>query len=214
MVMTRLKNVLIVDDDPAIRGMLAFSLEGEGYSVIEASSRVEAISALKMHPISIVLLDMGMPPHEYTPEEGIAVLEWLDTHLTEVKVLVLTGQDSEATSYEALKHGAFDFLEKPVSSDALLSAVKRAFLFYEQAFKLKTQEGVQKVHIDAVLGSGVKSVRNQAEEKLIRQVLSDTDFNVHEAARRLDLKRENVYYLIKKYGLQRDAETVFRESSR
>ncbi|HHS99503.1 MAG TPA: Fis family transcriptional regulator, partial [Thiomicrospira sp.] len=51
---------------------------------------------------------------------------------------------------------------------------------------------------------GVKSIRNQAEQKLLKQVLADTDFNVHETARRLGIKRENVYYLIKKYSIQRD----------
>ncbi len=54
------------------------------------------------------------------------------------------------------------------------------------------------------MGVGVKSARNAAELKLLRQVLSDTNFNVHEVARRLGLKRENVYYLINKYGLERD----------
>ena len=205
--------VLIVDDDPALRSMLGFLLESSGYLVLEAGSRLEAIDILKKSSIRVVLLDMGMPPNEYTPEEGVGVLDWLAESLPEVKVLVLTGQDSEATSYVALKHGAFDFLEKPVEGEALLNAVKRAFLFYEQASKLKTQEGVQKVQLDAVMGSGVKSIRNQAEEKLVRQVLADTQFNVHEAARRLDLKRENVYYLIKKYGLQRDDESIACEKN-
>nr|WP_279576225.1 helix-turn-helix domain-containing protein [Thiomicrorhabdus marina] len=53
------------------------------------------------------------------------------------------------------------------------------------------------------MGEGVKPVRNQAEEKMLRQVLADTNFNVHESARRLGLKRENVYYLIKKYNIER-----------
>ena len=95
------------------------------------------------------------------------------------------------------------FLEKPVSTESLLLSIKRAFLFHEKQGALKDREGVQKMQIDATLGDGVKSIRNQAEEKLIRQVLVDTEFNVHEAARRLGLKRENVYYLINKYGLQR-----------
>jgi len=81
--------------------------------------------------------------------------------------------------------------------------VDHTFLFYEQAVKLKQQEGVQQLQVDVTLGDGVKAIRNQAEEKLVRQVLADTEFNVHETARRLGLKRENVYYLIKKYGLER-----------
>ncbi|HIE40619.1 MAG TPA: response regulator, partial [Thiomicrorhabdus sp.] len=144
----------------------------------------------------------------YTPEEGLAVLDWLSENLPEVKVLVLTGQEEENVSYLALKKGAFDFLAKPVSVDMLLAAIKRARLFSQQREKLKQEEGIQTVQIEMSLGQGVKEIRNQAEQKLIKQVLSDTQFNVHETARRLGLKRENVYYLIKKYGLQR-ADTTF-----
>ena len=198
------RNILLVDDDPALRGMLGFSLESVGYIVTEAESRKEAIDCLTQKKYSIVLLDMGMPPYEHSPQEGVAVLEWLQLNQSTVKTLVLTGQNAESTSYLALKHGAFDFLEKPVSSEDMLSAIKRAVMFYEQEEKLREQEGLHKVQIDVCLGDGVKHIRNQAEEKLVRQVLSDTEFNVHEAARRLGLKRENVYYLIKKYGLHRD----------
>jgi len=199
--------ILIVDDDPALRGMLGFLLESSDYQVMEAGSREEAIAALKQQAISVVLLDMGMPPNEHTLEEGLAVLDWLGHYQPQVNTIVLTGQQAEQASYLALKHGAFDFLEKPISSSSVKHAVDRASLFYKQALKLREQEGVQKVQLDAVLGEGVKSIRNQAEEKLIRQVLADTEFNVHEAARRLDLKRENIYYLIKKYGLQRVEES-------
>ncbi|WP_373019522.1 response regulator [Thiomicrorhabdus sp.] len=200
--------ILIVDDDPAIRGMVSFLLETKGYVITEACSRKEAIESLKEATPQVVILDMGMPPNEHTADEGLAVLDWLSSYQPQVKTLVLTGQDMQTTSYLALKQGAFDFLEKPISQDALLFSVQRAFLFYDQAQKLKEQEGVQKVEIDAFVGEGVKSIRNQAEEKLLKQVLAETQFNVHETARRLGIKRENVYYLIKKYGLQRDNLSV------
>lgn len=199
------KQILIVDDDPALRGVVSFSLELAGYEVLEADSRQQAIEQLTNYSVSVVILDMGMPPHEHTLEEGLAVLEWLDKHQPQVKTLVLTGQEASLSSYQSLKLGAFDFLEKPISQESLLQSVSRAFLFSEQAQKLKEQEGIQRVEIDATLGQGVKAIRNQAEQKMLKQVLIDTDFNVHETARRLGLKRENVYYLIKKYQIERDA---------
>ncbi|MEA3405056.1 MAG: response regulator [Pseudomonadota bacterium] len=202
--MNQTHTVLVVDDDPALRGMVAFIIEGSGLQVLEADSREVALATLKSSQPRVVVLDMGMPPNEHTSEEGIAVLEWLKNNQPQIKTVVLTGQDAQATSYLALKHGAFDFLEKPISQDALLQAINRAILFFEQALKLKEQEGLQKVEIEALVGEGVKSIRNQAEEKLLKQVLADTDFNVHESARRLGIKRENVYYLIKKYHIQRD----------
>ena len=201
-----MNRICLVDDDPALRSMLGFSLEGAGYTVFEASSRLEAIGCITSKSVNVVLLDMGMPPAEHTPEEGLAVLDWLSLNQPEIKVVVLTGQNAEATSYLALKHGAFDFLEKPVSSEEMLQAVRRACLFYKQEQQQKDQEGVHKFQIEVELGFGVKTIRNTAEEKLVRRVLIETTFNVHETARKLGLKRENVYYLMKKYGIEREDE--------
>lgn len=201
-------SILVIDDDIAIRELLSLSLEAQGYQVITAENAEDGIQKLLQNAseIKLLILDMGMPPHEHTPEEGLKVLDRISLASLSCKVIVLTGQDAEATSYQAIKHGAFDFLSKPVSSEHLLSAVNRACLFYQQSQKLKQQEGIQKVELDLALGEGVKSARNQAEYKLVKQVLKDTDFNIHEVARRLDLKRENVYYLIKKYDLKRENE--------
>ncbi|MBN2646358.1 MAG: response regulator [Thiotrichales bacterium] len=201
--MTEPVKILLVDDDPALRGMVAFALEGEGYAVDEAESQTTAKAAFDHTEYPIVILDMGMPPNEHTTKEGVDVLAWLGIYHPMTLVLVLTGQEAQTTSYEVLKEGAFDFLEKPIAEAELLLAVKRAVLFYQQSQKLRSEEGIQKMQINAPMGGGVKPVRNQAEEKMLRQVLADTNFNVHESARRLGLKRENVYYLIKKYNIER-----------
>jgi len=200
-----MSKILIVDDDLSLRGLLALTLESAGYATFEAASADDAIASFKQQTFSVVILDMGMPPHEHSPEEGLRVLDWISQSGIVVKVIVLTGQEANSASYLAIKHGAFDFLEKPISESMLVSAVERAELFMKQAEKLKEQEGVQKVELDLLMGEGVKNARNAAELKLVKQVLVDTNFNVHEVARRLGLKRENVYYLINKYGIERDS---------
>lgn len=200
-----MQKVLIVDDDLALRGMLALTVEQAGYSILESSSANEAIEVLRDNDVDLVLLDMGMPPNEHSADEGIRVLDWVAQSGLNLKVIVLTGQESDATSYKAIKHGAFDFLSKPVSNQSLFNSIERATLFLTQTQKLKQEEGVQKVELDLAIGEGVKSARNAAELKLLTQVLQETGFNVHETSRRLGLKRENVYYLINKYGLEREA---------
>ncbi|WP_127471239.1 response regulator [Thiomicrorhabdus aquaedulcis] len=197
------QTILLIDDDPALRSMLGFSLEGAGYALLEADCADSAIKQLTLQDIAVAILDMGMPPNEHSADEGLRVLSWLQMHQPQVNTVVLTGQNPDTSAYLALKHGAFDFLEKPVLLQTLLPAVKRAVLFYTQAQKLKIQEGLQSLQLEINVGEGVKSVRNLAEEKLVRHVLAQTQFNVHETARRLGIKRENVYYLINKYGLQR-----------
>ncbi|BBP42823.1 response regulator [Thiosulfativibrio zosterae] len=205
--------VLVVDDDPGISGLLAMLLENAGFEVYEAASRSQAIERLQSSKVDAVVLDMGMPPNEHLPDEGLAVLDWLALYHPEVKTLVLTGQHPDSTAYLAIKHGAFDFLAKPVQPEQLLLSLKRALMFIKHTQQLKENEGIHRVSLDLSMSDGVKTARNQAEFKLVNQVLMDTDFNVHEVARRLGLKRENVYYLMKKYGLERqDSDKVSRLS--
>lgn len=195
--------VLLVDDDQGLRSMLSFSLKRSGFKVYEAASVVEAVCLLKEQVIDVVVLDMGMPPTEHVATEGLSLLKWISDQMLNSKVIVLTGQSADEASYLSIKYGAFDFLTKPVEYEVLKHAIKRALLFLKQSQKLKAQEGLQKVELDLEMGSGVKVARNAAELKLLKQVLNDAEFNVHEVARRLGLKRENVYYLINKYGIKR-----------
>jgi len=114
----------------------------------------------------------------------------------------------DQSAFQAIQHGAFDFLEKPVTSETLLAAIKRAQLFHRQQARLLAENQQHNIELSVQEGQGVKAVRNQAEEKLLRRVLADSGFNVHETARRLGLKRENVYYLMKKYDIQRPNENA------
>lgn len=207
--------ILLIDKDATARKRLRRLLERVGYQVYEVESCAKAVEYLLSHSVQVVLLEINRstrPPRlsdasyasqKQMLEECTAMLNWLGNHHPQIKTLVLAEHNFEESAYQALKHGAFDFLERSVPAVPLLYAVKRAFMFYDTQRALKQREGVHKMQLDAVLGEGVKSVRNQAEEKLVRQVLMDTHFNVHETARRLALKRENIYYLIHKYGLRR-----------
>ena len=196
--------ILIVDDDIAIRSMLEFILSEKNHTVITASSREEAILALQNNiEIQVVLLDLGMPPAEHDMTEGLAVLHEVQERYFGIKVIVLTGQDEEKGSYQSIASGAFDFLAKPIDELTLLSAVERALMFVRQEQGLSQETGTRKLLIDVPVGKGLKGARNNAEEKLVKQVLKETSFNVHETARVLGIKRENVYYLMKKYGIER-----------
>jgi DNA-binding NtrC family response regulator len=84
-----------------------------------------------------------------------------------------------------------------------LHALERALLFLDNEQRLRNEAGEEKLTLTLPVGEGVKPVRNRAEEQLLRQVLEETAYNIHETARRLNLNRENVYYLLKKYGIKR-----------
>lgn len=201
--MSRNGRILLVEDDPALRAMLRGTLELHDYAASEAGTRHDALAQLRADPgLSVVILDLGLPPDPHRTTEGIATLKAIHAELMAVKVIVLTGQDQDAAALEAVREGAFDFLAKPASTDTILHAVGRAFLFSRKEQELSLT-GITRIALNAQVGDGTKSVRDDAEERLVRQVLKETGFNVFQAAKRLGVKRENIYYWMKKFGIER-----------
>jgi DNA-binding NtrC family response regulator len=202
--MTDINYIMMVEDDQAIRTMLRSMLELHDFKVSEAESRSAALEKLRAdQKISVVILDLGLPPNAHDITEGIATLKAIQAEIMTVKVIVLTGQDQEAAALEAIREGAFDFLSKPASSESILNAVRRALLFLQKEQELG-REGVTRIAINAQISEGLKGVRTDAEERLVRQILKETNFNVYQSAKRLGVKRENIYYFMKKFGIERD----------
>ncbi|MDO8305821.1 response regulator [Herminiimonas sp.] len=202
--MQHVGEILLVEDDPGLRTMLRGMLELHDYVVSEAQQRETALHMLRANPaIRIVILDFGLPPHAHDITEGLATLKAIQSEIMAVKVIVLTGQDEEAAALEAIREGAFDFLAKPASSDTILRAIERAFLFLQKENELSLQ-GITRIAVNAQVADGLKGIRTDAEERLVRQILKETGFNVYQSAKRLGVKRENIYYFMKKFGIARD----------
>ena len=196
--------VLLVEDDPALRLVMRNLLEDQGYHVQQADSRDTAEAIFRADDeLAVVVLDLGLPPSPHTTSEGLATIRSLTDHLHPAKIVVLTGQDEESSALAAVREGAFDFLAKPSSSDDILQAVQRAALFHKNERTLAVEEGLTRLQINARVADGLKAVREDAEERLVRQVLKDTEFNVYQSAAKLGLKRESVYYFLKKFGIKR-----------
>lgn len=202
--MTAPVHILLVEDDPSLRTMLRGLLEMNDFKVSEADRRSTAMALLRADAgIRIVILDFGLPPHAHDMTEGIATLKEIQADIMTAKVIVLTGQDQEAAALEAIREGAFDFLAKPVAYDTILRAITRASLFLQKEQEL-SREGITRIAVNAQVGEGLKGIRSDAEERLVRQILKETGFNVFQSAKRLGVKRENVYYFMKKFGIERD----------
>ena len=202
--MNSVPEILLVEDDPALRTMLRGMLEMHDFKVSEADRRAAALALLHANPaIGIVILDFGLPPNAHDISEGVATLKAIQAEIMTCKVIVLTGQDQEAAALEAIREGAFDFLAKPMGSGAILAAIARASLFLQMERELSL-EGVTRIAVNAQSADGLKGLRSDAEERLVRQILKETGFNVYQSAKRLGVKRENVYYFMKKFGIERD----------
>jgi two-component system nitrogen regulation response regulator NtrX len=113
--------ILVVDDERSIRDVLAQVLGYEGYEVVAASSGGEALVNHRARPFDLILLDVKMQGID-----GIDTLQQLRQQDPEVRVVMISGHGTITTAVQAVKHGAFDFLEKPLDSDRLLVTVQRA----------------------------------------------------------------------------------------
>jgi DNA-binding NtrC family response regulator len=196
--------VLLVEDDTVLRMMLRNALESSQYQVFEAESRPDALARLHSEPeIAVAIVDLGLPPVEHTTLEGLATLRSVATDHPSVKTIVLTGQDEDKAAFDAIKEGAFDFIAKPARTNDILMAVQRAFLFHRKEQDLMA-DGLARLQFNARYTDGLKAVREEAEEKLVRQVLKETGFNVYKSAEKLGIKRESIYYFMKKFQITRD----------
>jgi DNA-binding NtrC family response regulator len=113
--------ILIVDDEATVRDSLSNWFEKDGYTTGTAADAIEALKKLSMRPWDVILLDIKMPGIN-----GIQLqrkIKDLDPHAV---VIIITAYASIETAVEALKHGAFDYLMKPVDPDDLSRLVGKA----------------------------------------------------------------------------------------
>ena len=118
--------LLIVDDDEEIRTQMKWGL-AQDHEVVLAEDAESALSAFQEHRPSVVLLDLGLPPHPGTPEEGLSVLSEIKSRDQATKVIIVSGQGERGNALQAVGAGAYDFLTKPVDLDELKLILRRAF---------------------------------------------------------------------------------------
>lgn len=114
-------NVLIVDDESAIRQSLRGVLEDEGYKVTDAASGEACLDQLQQKSFDVLLLDIWLPGMD-----GLQTLEKIRELETAPEVIIISGHGTIETAVRATKLGAFDFLEKPLSLEKTLILVKNA----------------------------------------------------------------------------------------
>ncbi len=114
-------NILIVDDESAIRESLRGVLEDEDYSVTDAASGEACLDQLQQKLFDVVLLDIWLPGID-----GLQTLEKIRELEAAPEVIIISGHATIETAVRATKLGAFDFLEKPLSVEKTLILVKNA----------------------------------------------------------------------------------------
>jgi len=157
-------NILVVDDDERLCNAAGKVLAAEGYQMTVANSAREALEFLQKPEIALVIADLVLPDRD-----GISLLKQAREERPEVEVVLITGHGSVEQAVEAMKLGAYDFIQKPLDSLALLKVVAKALekqRLSSENLRLRRQLRLQR-GVDMLIGD---SPSMQEVKKLVRQV--------------------------------------------
>jgi two-component system NtrC family response regulator len=116
--------LLIVEDDESIQTQLKYALRDD-YVLAFAGSREQTLAAIRESVPDVVTLDLGLPPHPDTAEEGLRTLGEILGVLPTARVIVLTGNSERESALRAVETGAFDFQMKPIDLASLKVVLQR-----------------------------------------------------------------------------------------
>ena len=155
-----MKNILIIDDERSIRNALKEILEFEGFNVVDAEDGESGLSIMKQQSIDLVFCDIKMPNMD-----GVEVLEQILQYHEGLPVVMISGHGTIETAVEAIKKGAFDFIEKPLDLNRILVTLKNA----RERNHLVVQTEVLKSSIKKIKGSSI--IGDSAEINRIKALI-------------------------------------------
>ncbi|MDA3940894.1 MAG: sigma-54 dependent transcriptional regulator [Spirochaetia bacterium] len=121
-----MSKILIIDDEPGIRTVLSDIIRDENHHVFAAGDGFEGLSILKSESIDLVILDVWLPNMG-----GIDVLKEIKKEYPNIEVIMISGHANIDIAVKAVKLGAYDFLEKPLSLDKIINLIKNALKMEE-----------------------------------------------------------------------------------
>lgn len=155
-----MKNILVIDDERSIRRTLKEILEYEGFKVDEAEDGEEGFSKAIAKNYDIILCDIKMPK-----KDGIEVLEGVLAAKPEAVFIMISGHGTIETAIDAVKKGAYDFLQKPIDLNRLLVTMRNAG--EKEKLVAETKELKRKVHKQKT----TEIIGNSSEIEAIKQMI-------------------------------------------
>jgi DNA-binding NtrC family response regulator len=183
--------ILIVDDEALVRWSLKERLSATGYDVFEAGLASEALERIASSEIDLVLLDYKLPDGD-----GLSVLKKIKEASTEIQVILMTGFSSVETAVEAMKLGAYHYVNKPFNLDEVEMLVQKALetsQLRREVRALRTSQG-REYSFDAIIGA---SHAMQAIKALLTRVArspASTVLLTGETGTGKDLAAKTIHY--------------------
>ena len=158
-------SILIVDDLVSIHEMLEAVIQPTGYSTAFATDGEKALVRYKAEKFDLVLADIDMKPMD-----GITLLKQLKQYDPSCVVIIMTAYASTESAIQALKFGAFDYLQKPFRVDELIKTLKRGIEFKRVVAERESQGGVAGVTTQAADFEGRFAGAHPTVKRLITQL--------------------------------------------
>ncbi|MCJ8168288.1 sigma-54-dependent transcriptional regulator [Atopomonas sediminilitoris] len=157
-----LDSVLLIDDDPDLRRALTQTLELAGFSVTSRGCADGLLAQLDTLALGVIVSDIRMQGMD-----GMQLLAALQQHDPALPVILITGHGDIALAVQAMKNGAFDFLEKPFASEQLVDRVRRAL--EQRALVLENRQ--LRLQLAEQSGLGARLIGQSADMQRLRQQL-------------------------------------------
>jgi two-component system NtrC family response regulator len=142
-----MEHLLIIDDNEDVLTQLKWGLAEDEYTLHLATRVDQALEIFRKVFPGVVTLDLGLPPHADTSEEGFRGLTEMLAIDPRTKIIVVTGNDERENALQAIKSGAFDFFRKPIDLEELRVIIRRAFHLHsiEQETAARSEEADQDI---------------------------------------------------------------------
>lgn len=151
--------ILIVDDEVGICETLSDILEDEGYKTFTTQDAETALDIVEKEDIDIVMLDVWLPKMD-----GIEALQKIKEKDSDISIIMISGHSNIETAVKAVKLGAFDFLEKPLSQDRVIISVEKALEFKKlKKENIKLRSSIQKRFEIVGSSSVMKKIKDQIQ---------------------------------------------------
>lgn len=181
--------VLIVDDDPSIQQLLLRKLASDSYYCVVASDGEQAVEEARRHSFGVILLDIRLPGIS-----GLEALQYLCSIQPDACVVMVSGNDTQPVAVEAMKMGAYDYIQKPFDLEDMALRVRKATQRHRVLVEKREREKGLEEQIQQQ-ETEIRGLVGQTVQTLVREHMLERQFSGKKTSRRRKIEPAEVSQL-------------------